>query len=120
MSSTSWSMKWTGRATDFVPDLLVVTGKPGRVAALAKDLLYEAAQAMGDKDPQAFVSLGCSGWDEREDVGHGHFTMVVEIDGPPSEIQQSLTDQQPVNLLGLTSSPEAVGSVGHDGGGTVS
>ena len=111
----SWELKFEGRATDFVPDLLRASGAPGPTAQLAKEALWVALQGAGERNPRAWVNARAQGYENKEEPGTGQMTIMISVKGDaPSAIDQELMRQQPVDLLrshGAASStaPETAG-----------
>lgn len=96
---SSWSTSWAGTATDFTPELLAVSGKPGRIAAVAADAIWESVQRIGEQDVHARVKLEADGYEDRENPGIGRFSLEISVEPEPTEIQSKLENQQPVDLL---------------------
>lgn len=96
---SSWSTEWCGTATDFMPDLLAISGKPGRIAAVATDAIWESIQKIGEQDVHAIVRVVAQGYDEKDSPGIGRFSIALSVEPEPSEIQRQLEAQQPVDLL---------------------
>lgn len=96
----SWELKWEGRATDFVPDLLLVSGSPGAVAHYTKTTLWELIQSAGERNPHAWVEVVAQGWEEKSEPGSGAMALTFKIAADsPSEISQAVRAQQPIDLL---------------------
>lgn len=74
-----FNLEWGGRATDFVPELLKTTGKPGRVAAAARDAVWESVQRIGEQDAGAWVRVTVNGQERADRPGLGRFTLSVDV-----------------------------------------
>lgn len=96
---SGWSSRWEGRATDFAPELLTTAGRMGPLGAAAKDAAWEAIQRAGEADPTAWVVVAIEGWDDKEHPGQGHITVSMYVKSNPSEIEDHIRRQQPVDLL---------------------
>lgn len=94
----TWNISWEGRATDFEPNLLNTLGKPGKVAQIARDALWEAVQKAAEADGQAWVKVSGHGWEHPTDLGLGKMVLSVELMPEPGEIQTKIAEQQPVDL----------------------
>lgn len=118
-----WELKWEGRATDFVPDLLEAAGHPGAVAFLAKEALWEAVQSAGERNPSAWVEVKAQGIENKEEPGSGKVTIMMEVredapDKPMDKVQEQLRRQQPISLLDRrehASASEPAGSYPREG-----
>lgn len=96
----TFSLEWGGRATDYAPELLQANGKPGRMAAAAKDAVWEAVQQIAEHDAGAWARVTVTGWEDGKKPGLGKFVLTVEvIDSEQSPIQEELVNQQPFDLL---------------------
>lgn len=93
----TWTLHWSGRAVDFIPDNLLVSGKPGRVAAKTKDVMYNFAQSVGEQDSASWVEMRANGWEE-PDPGFGHINLDLRVHAEPGELEKRIVAQQPVDL----------------------
>lgn len=94
----TWNFAWEGRATDFIPDNLQTTGKPGAVASAAKDALWESVQAIGNRSSSAYVRIQANGWEDADKPGLGRFSLSVDVLEEPSTITERIRAQRPVDL----------------------
>lgn len=94
----SWNLKWEGRATNYVPDLLRTTGRPGRMAHVAREAIWEAVQGIGEHNHDAYARVQANGWEDAQQPGLGQFNLAIAVIPEPGEIATKLRDQQPVSL----------------------
>lgn len=101
----SWSLKWEGQVTSFMPEHLAAIGKPGRMAAVSQDAIWESVQKIAEQNPTAYARVVVNGWEDAERPGLGQFNLSVQVldsDQPGSatnEIMGDIREQQPVDLL---------------------
>lgn len=93
----SWSASWTGRATDFVPELLSTRGNPGPMAQAAAGAVFDALQTLGNQQASTFVRVTGHGSEDSQ-AGKGQLTIMIQETDEPSEIDRRLEAQQPVDL----------------------
>jgi hypothetical protein len=94
----SWNISWEGRATDFAPDLLQTLGKPGRVAQIARDVLWEGVQRAGEQNSEAWVRVSGHGWEQPDNPGLGKMVITVDLIPEPSDVSKQLAAQKPMDL----------------------